>query len=72
MNKILDELYGKVASDFLEQWVYQQDSQYKLLKMLYDWKFKPDYPRREVTIICGDLHLGGHTDIYYKNKKAFK
>ncbi|KAL4475120.1 hypothetical protein ABPG74_001816 [Tetrahymena malaccensis] len=72
LNHKLNEIFGKSARDYLEQWVHHENCQIKLLKKLYDWKFDPKFNGREVTIVCGDLHLGGHTDIYFKKKQAFK
>ncbi|EWS74824.1 PhoD-like phosphatase (macronuclear) [Tetrahymena thermophila SB210] len=72
LNHKLNEIFGKSSRDYLEQWVRHEDCQIKLLKKLYDWKFDPKFQGREVTIVCGDLHLGGHTDIYFKKKQAFK
>ncbi|KAL4475540.1 hypothetical protein ABPG72_009229 [Tetrahymena utriculariae] len=72
LNHTINHLIAKKIKDSQEQWVENLDEQYKLLKRLYDWKFQNANVNREVTIICGDIHFGGHTDIYFKNKPAFK
>ncbi|KAL4430485.1 hypothetical protein ABPG74_005410 [Tetrahymena malaccensis] len=72
LNHTINHLIAKKIKDSQEQWVENLDEQYKLLKKLYDWKFQNTNLNREVTIICGDIHFGGHTDIYFQNKPAFK
>jgi len=41
-----------------------------LLTILREWKFLKE--GRELVIICGDIHTGGHTDIYYGKQKVLQ
>jgi hypothetical protein len=52
-----------------EHWAYHRlDEQFTLLKALLDWK-NPSQDganlMREVTLMGGDAHIGGHTDIFF-------
>ena len=59
-------------NDAQESWSYTdqyKQEQAQLLATLRDWKVAK--PGREVTILDGDVHMGGFTDITYKDKFAF-
>lgn len=57
--------------DVQEQWTYDhQEEQARMLDLLRQWKAEKE--GREVTLIGGDIHFAGHTDIFYQNTKAFK
>jgi len=40
------------------------------MKLLREWKERQS--GRELTIVAGDIHHGGHTDIFYEKKPLFK
>mgnify|MGYP002620199319 CR=1 FL=1 len=59
------------VDDAKEQWNYSSgEEQVKLFQIFMDWKAK--VPGRDLTIIGGDIHIGGHTDIYCNGERAFK
>jgi len=59
------------VDDAKEQWAFgHQEEMAEMLDALRDWKEAK--PGREVTLIGGDIHIGGHTDVFYKGKRAFK
>ena len=56
-----------LASDYKEGWAYAYEDQLmKLLETLRKWKERK--VGRELLFIGGDLHMCGHTEIYYRKK----
>jgi len=57
--------------DVKEHWSYKNDEEMKkILNLLKDWK--AGKKGRELTLIGGDVHIGGHTDLFFGKKGVFK
>ena len=68
-DKIVD--LKKQFDDLKEHWSYNHIDELKeLLGLLKKWKKAKC--GREITLIGGDVHVGGHTDLYYKDEGVFK
>lgn len=64
-------LYYLTEDDFQEHWSYSSIPYLvKLLDLLREWKERRN--GRELTIVGGDVHLGGMTDVFYKKKPIFQ
>jgi hypothetical protein len=68
----LNDILGKtVIDDALGNWCSApfKAEQIKMLEWARNWKIAR--PGRELTFLGGDVHVGGHTIIYYKGEEVF-
>lgn len=60
-----------VQDDIQEHWAYGAIPQMgKFLDLLRTWKERRD--GRDIILVGGDVHVGGHTDVFYHDKPVFK
>lgn len=67
------KLEGKRNDDAKESWNYldQRSEELSALLDIFDnWRSKNK--SREVTLVAGDVHFGGHTEIFQNGKPCFK
>jgi len=58
------------SNDAQESWSYAyKEEQAQILELLRSWKLAKS--GRQVTILDGDVHMGGYTNIYYQRDFAF-
>ena len=68
---ILTAIASIKIDDAKEHWSYKNTKELKeLLDILRGWKEHKG--NREITLIGGDVHIGGYTEVFYKKKPLFK
>lgn len=69
----LNDAIARVYDDALGHWSSAQyrREQIRMLDMLRDWVDARPVGERQIILTGGDVHIGGHTEIYYNHKFYF-
>ena len=71
LSPVMTRLFARKENDVHEHWSFCSDKPMgELLDKLRDWKERRS--GRELTIVGGDVHLGGYTEIFHQGKPMFK
>jgi len=71
LSHFLTNLASKYIDDAKEHWAFKNNKELEnLFEILRKWKLRRE--GGEVTLIGGDVHVGGHTEIFDKEDRLFK
>ena len=61
------------ADDLKDHWSYGSHSkeQIEFIRLLRRWK-EDEFGKREFLVVGGDVHLGGHTEVFHNERLIFK
>jgi hypothetical protein len=74
LSSNLTVLGSNVINDLMDHWSYgpHRKEQIELIRALRRWKEDSTAGRRELLVVGGDVHVGGHTQIKYHDKVIFQ